>query len=689
MTDYKKQISGVEVSNLAILNRIISRIHQSLELQTVLDNTVTEVCYLLKSERVKIYQFDREGNGQVIAESINGDRLPSLKGLYFPASDIPFQARELFCKAKVRSIVDLEEKQIRLLEPSRLPSIATEKLALEQAYKEPLNKLLQRYVDPCHVEYLNLMGVKVSLVLPILNNNQLWGLLISHHAKTKYFSQFELQIIQMVTEQLEVAIFQASLMENVRDNARKEKIISDISSKVYSALEIEKIWQEVLREVVRELQASGGIILLTQAVKDEVFFVTSSQAQLSFQEWLELFQLAEITHTPKIFTDIYQEKQFKKFISAFKNTQISSILTVNIQSHQEVLGYFAVFRDQINTERIWAGYSNTDKTQNHPRQSFEPWKEIKKRQALQWTEGEQKLLESLGNHFGIAILQESLYREKQQRHLVEIHNQKLEKARAIADKANHLKSEFLSSTSHELRTPTASILNYLQLLKEGFYDNEEELQEYIKSAYISAENLVNIINDILDIAKIEAGRMQVDLKPIKLQQLLEKQRSFFKPQTINSNLDFILESEVDIVWADENKLQQILINLISNAFKFTTKGEIKLKVLHSNISQKTSQKPAIKFSVSDTGIGVEPSKQNILFEAFVQADGSIRRRYGGTGLGLTICKKFVELMGGEIWIQSAGINQGTTVTFTLPVNLTFHGKSSNNENTLSFPQVDY
>ncbi|MEO0967574.1 MAG: ATP-binding protein, partial [Cyanobacteria bacterium J06639_18] len=653
----KRTNSVKKINHLATLNRIFSRIRQSLNLQTVLDSTATEVRCLLQIDRVKIYKFDKEGNGQVVAESINGDRLPSLKGLYFSAGDIPPQSRELFIKAKVRSIVNLEEQQMRLLEPNRLPSTSTEELTIEQVSKEPLKKLLQRPVDPCHVEYLNLMGVKSTLVLPILKERELWGLLIAHHARAKNFSQFELQIMQMITEQLEIAIVQASLMENLQANAKREKVISDITAKIYSSLDIEKILGKVLNEVVREIKASGGILLLTQTIGNEIFFISyGSTVQVSFQEWLNLFQSLEINNQPKIILDIYQNKEFKKLISAFQNTKIRSILVVKLQSHQENLGYLAVFRSEIDTEKLWAGYNNTDKRQQRPRESFEQWKEIKKGKAPQWTQREQRLLESLGNHFGIAILQESLYREKQQRLLVEIHNQELKKARTVAENANRLKSEFLSSTSHELRTPIASKLTYLKLLKEGLYDNENELEEYIQAAHLSAENLVHIVNDILDIAKIEAGRMEVDLEPVRLQPLLEKQHSFFKAQTIHRNLKLILESEVDIVWADENKLQQILTNLIANAFKFTKEGEIKLKVLRCM----TSAKPEIQFSVSDTGIGIEPNKQSILFEAFVQADGSIRRRYGGMGLGLTICKNFVELMGGKIWLESPGVNQGTT-----------------------------
>ena len=669
MNPRKKRSSVTQLNHLNTLNRIVSHIRQSLELKTILDTTATEVRCLLKVDRVKIYKFDEEGNGQVIAESIDGDRLPSLKGLYFPASDIPPQARELFIKAKVRSIVNVEEQQIRLLEPNRFSSTSAETPTVEQVHKEPLKKLLQRSVDPCHVEYLNLMGVKSNLVVPILKDKKLWGLLIAHHSKSKQFSQLNLQIIQIITEQLELAISQANLMENVQANAKREKLISDISFRIYLSVETEKILQQVLREVVREIQASGGILLLTQRFKNKEFLITGSQVELSFQEWLELFKTAGITNRPKIITDIYQEQKLNKFISAFANTRIRSILTVPLQYRQEVLGYLAVFRDEINTERIWAGYINTDERQQRPRQSFEEWKEIKKAQIPRWSEGEQKLLESLGNHFAVAVLQYILYqREKQQRFLVEEHNRKLQVARTVAEVANSLKSEFISTTNHELRTPIASTLNYLTLLKEGLYENEEELEEYIQAAYTSAENLVNIVNDILDIAKIEAGKMQVDLKSIKLQPFLENLLRLFKPQTIGRNLDFFIESEIDIVWADENKLQQILINLISNAFKFTAEGEIKLKVVRGDISQKISQKPAIEFSISDTGIGIEANKQNILFEAFVQADGSIRRRYGGTGLGLTICKKFVKLMGGEICIQSPGVNQGTTVSFTLPAN---------------------
>jgi signal transduction histidine kinase len=206
-------------------------------------------------------------------------------------------------------------------------------------------------------------------------------------------------------------------------------------------------------------------------------------------------------------------------------------------------------------------------------------------------------------------------------------------------------------------------LNYLKLLKEGFYDNEEELIEYISVAYNSAENLVAIINDVLDIAKIEAGRMSLNPEFVHLPSLLDEQQNLFRLESRQKGIPLVIECNVERVYADTMKLRQVLTNLLSNAFKFTPSGEIRLQV----IPETANDGQWVKISVTDTGIGIEPDKQDILFEPFVQADGSVKRRYGGTGLGLTVCKRLVELMEGQISLSSPGKGQGTTVTFTLPL----------------------
>uniref|UniRef100_A0ACD5GMZ2 GAF domain-containing protein n=1 Tax=Desertifilum tharense IPPAS B-1220 TaxID=1781255 RepID=A0ACD5GMZ2_9CYAN len=185
-----------------LLNRITTRIRQSLELQEILDTTAREIRSFLEMDRVKIYRFLPDGNGEVIAESLVNGALPSLLGLCFPASDIPYHAREMFVKVRQRVIVDVVSGQKTL---HQLDNPATgDSLAIEDVRYAP--------VDPCHIEYLTAMGVSSSLVVPILHHNQLWGLLACHHRTPKTHSETDLKIVQLLVDQVSIAIAQADLL---------------------------------------------------------------------------------------------------------------------------------------------------------------------------------------------------------------------------------------------------------------------------------------------------------------------------------------------------------------------------------------------------------------------------------------------------------------------------------------------
>ncbi len=235
---------------------------------------------------------------------------------------------------------------------------------------------------------------------------------------------------------------------------------------------------------------------------------------------------------------------------------------------------------------------------------------------------------------------------------------------SFAEKSILLKRDFttFAFTSHELRSPLNTTLNYLKFIKEGFYNDPAELQEYVNAAYQSVESLVTVINDVLDIANIEAGLMQVELEEVDLLSLLEEQRRLFCFESHRKKIPLVIQCESAHVLADTVKLKRVLTNLLSNAFKFTNSGEICVRSTQRIVRQRRM----VEISVTDTGIGIDISKQNLLFEPFVQADPSISRQYGGTGLGLSLCKQLVELMGGQIWLSSLGLGQGTQVTFTLP-----------------------
>jgi len=651
-----------------LLHRITSRIRQSLELQEILSVTVAEVRSLLQTDRVKVYRFHPDGSGQVIAESIALNRLPSLVNLNFPAGDIPHQAREMFIKAHQCSIVDVLAQKIIL---SRINAFSTTgDLSVEDIRQKPIEDILQRPVDPCHVDYLTAMGVMSSLVVPILHQQQLWGLLVSHHAQPHSFLEEELQIVQIVADQLSIAIAQSALLSQTREQVVQETTINQITPLLHSPRSIQEILQLSLERSVRALHGSGGRLYITSTdISIPALCTYGAQPTLPDPDqpgwleehafWQQLIQQKSKRssspdyHSLRVITDLYQDLQLESLTSAFQPTPIRGMLVMPLQYGNECLGCLTIFRNAVDTQILWAGYWEKDERQQLPRESFEVWREFKKNQAPEWTREDIELIQSLSIHLAMAVMQNRL-------HHLEMRNRELNIARAAAEEASRLKSNFLSSTSHELRTPLASTLNCLQILKQGLYKNEAQLHKYIHLAEQSARNLVAIINDVLDIAKIEAGRMTVDLDQVSFKPLLEEQRDLFSLESKRKGIGLVIECKVDSVYADKAKLRQVLTNLLSNAFKFTETGEVRITVT------KQVEKPIVEIMVTDTGIGIEISQQELLLEPFVQEDGSIKRRYGGTGLGLSICKRFVELMSGQIRLDSPGKNRGTTVTITLP-----------------------
>ena len=233
-----------------------------------------------------------------------------------------------------------------------------------------------------------------------------------------------------------------------------------------------------------------------------------------------------------------------------------------------------------------------------------------------------------------------------------------------AIQADQLKSQFLANTSHELRTPLNSIIGFLGLILDGYCNDDKEQKEFIQNAHTSAKHLLSLINDVLDIAKIEAGKMELELEEVDLKALFEEVNSLSRVQAEQKKLkmSFVCEDEfVPNVYADANKLKQVMLNLIGNAIKFTDKGSITIRT----IVQK--DKGNVLIQVEDTGIGVPPEMQDKVFEKFSQVDTSTTRKHGGAGLGLTITKDLVEMMGGKIKLESPGEGKGSRVSFTVPV----------------------
>jgi len=261
---------------------------------------------------------------------------------------------------------------------------------------------------------------------------------------------------------------------------------------------------------------------------------------------------------------------------------------------------------------------------------------------------EVALLQTFATQSALAIQNARLFREIE------------DKSRQLEIASQH-KSEFLANMSHELRTPLNAIIGFSEVLSEKMFGElNEKQEEYSKDIHASGQHLLSLINDILDLSKIEAGRMELELSDFHLPTALDsaltlvRERAGRRSIALHTNID----NRLGQIQADERKVRQVVLNLLSNAIKFTPEGgRIELRA--------TPQDGLVEVSVSDTGVGIAPEDQEAVFEEFRQV-GTADKKVEGTGLGLTLCRKFVELHGGRIWVKSE-LGVGSTFTFTIPV----------------------
>jgi signal transduction histidine kinase len=405
-----------------------------------------------------------------------------------------------------------------------------------------------------------------------------------------------------------------------------QKLLTQIARKIRRTLDLDTIWQETVKSLGKSLQVSHCIICSYKPDDQDV----RVKAEYSNQEQRRSMvgKKLELSAEPYLRQALFSREPVVVEQTSSAKCQRQSVLVVSTTYTDQPNGLIKL--EQCDRHRIWS-------------------------------EAEIELVRELAEQVGTAIAHATLYRE-------------LEEAREQAEAASRMKSQFLANTTHELRTPLNGIICSLKLIIDGMVDSPEEQAEFLDDAHRSALHLLDIINDILDIAKIEAGKMELDSSPVQLNDLLHDVRDFTHNQAQQKNLSFNIElpetRDEIIVYGNYQRLLQVLLNLTGNAIKFTHEGGVTIsaEILKKKVAFKNQEFPGmVKVRVADTGIGVSLDKQDKLFQAFSQVDGERTRQYGGTGLGLTISHRLVEAMGGVVNFYSMGEGLGSTVTFTVPL----------------------
>jgi len=250
-------------------------------------------------------------------------------------------------------------------------------------------------------------------------------------------------------------------------------------------------------------------------------------------------------------------------------------------------------------------------------------------------------------------------------------NQELKKKNKELEEIGQLKSQFVSNVSHELRTPLNGVLGYAELLRDGIYGPvNDEQKKALQNIIFSGNHLLDLINEILDFSKLQNCQMELYKEIFSVYNLIDAVAATVKPMLRNLPIELIIQMppELPAVYVDSQKIYQVFINIVGNAMKFTQRGEIKIEARLVDSE--------ILFSVHDTGIGIAKENIPLIFEEFRQLDGSNTRRYGGTGIGLSLSKRLIELHGGRIWVESE-VGKGSTFYFTLPLTQTDNRKAGN------------
>jgi len=478
-------------------------------------------------------------------------------------------------------------------------------------------------------EARQLGGYRTVLGVPLLREGSPGGVIIVARTAVQPFTTKQIELVTTFADQAVIAIENVRLFDEVQartqelsESLQQQTATADVLKLISrSTFNLESVLNTLVESAARLCEADIATIARE---KDEYYHnVASYGFPPGFQDYLETVPIER--GRGSVFGRVLLECKPVHVVDVLADPEYA------MRELQKRAGYRTVLAVPLLREGVPIGLLNLSRTSVRP-----------------FTERQIELATTFADQAAIAIENVRLFDEIQ------------DKSRQLEEASQH-KSQFLANMSHELRTPLNAILGYTELMADGAYgEPSEKMLGILKRLEANGKHLLGLINDVLDLSKIEAGQLVLELSDYSVQDIAQTVRSTLEPLATDKKLAFKVEipSELPPGHGDGRRLTQVLINLVGNAIKFTDIGEVAIKAEANNGS--------FHVSVRDTGPGISAADQARLFQEFQQADNAITRKKGGTGLGLAISKRIIEMHGGKIWVESQ-VGQGSTFAFTLPV----------------------